>query len=423
MAKKKSKTQKYKKNLKKKLNKTATVVAKKEVLENKGTKATQIAEEKIVKTAAKSSKMEPVKKNKAKTENKTTKCSSKSLSNKESSNVKSTKLRQVVDKDHVKYNVALTEPDKYNAKKKDSNKNNVLKKGKPKKEKNVDKVSKIRSESNIKYRFTKIREGLSKRTKKIVLKFNEYKNKLDKIKEDRSIKTKKKALRKKIVLPKKAEVQDRKKFVEKDKGKKKNVWIRLVYELYTNVHIIFNALLVIFFLVLMIALFRIEVLKVGTILYIGVIVLFLILIALSYTKYMSGKIFSILLCVGMGFAIYQMQYTYDFVRNLASNVYEYKTYYVVTFNNSLNKSIYIINNKSVGLLKENCVNVERRLNTKLDDVNYIEYDDLNKMFDDFYSSQYRAIVVNENQYKYLKNNIQGNKDVKILYEFKANAKK
>ena len=64
------------------------------------------------------------------------------------------------------------------------------------------------------------------------------------------------------------------------------------------------------------------------------------------------------------------------------------------------------------------------LNTKLDGINYLEYENINELFNDFYDQKFRAILVNENQYKYLKNNIEENShDVKILYEFQANAKK
>ena len=81
-------------------------------------------------------------------------------------------------------------------------------------------------------------------------------------------------------------------------------------------------------------------------------------------------------------------------------------------------------NKKVGLYKENTINIERKLNTKIGNINYIEYDNLNEMFDDFYDQRFRAVLVNENQYKYMKNYINENsRDVKILYEFKANAKK
>ena len=164
-------------------------------------------------------------------------------------------------------------------------------------------------------------------------------------------------------------------------------------------------------------LIRIEVLKTGTIIYICSIVLFLMIVAISYNKYLSGKIFTLFITAGMSLGIYYMQYTYDFIRNLNTNVYEYKTYYVVAFDTTINRSIYTINNKKVGLLKENCINIERKLNTKLDKVNYIEYDNINTLFKDFYNSKFKAILVNENQYNYLKNNIEENsRDVKILYE-------
>ena len=207
-------------------------------------------------------------------------------------------------------------------------------------------------------------------------------------------------------------------------SKKKNIIIRLFYEIIKNLHIIFNAIIITTFILLLVGLIRIQVLEKGTIIYISAIILFLMAVAISYNKYMSGKIFTIILTIGMGFGIYHMQYTYDFIRNLNSNMYEYKTYYVVTFDNGSNRSIYNINNKKVGLLVDNCINIERILNTKLDKVNYLEYKDINELFKDFYNQKFRAILVNENQYKYLKNNIEPNsRDIKILYEFQANAKK
>lgn len=220
------------------------------------------------------------------------------------------------------------------------------------------------------------------------------------------------------------EIRKQKEKEKKEKIKKKNIFVRLIYDIVSNRHIFFNAVLILFFIVLVIGMTRIEEISRGTIIYVSLISIFLITVAISYNRYLSGKLFTIALCAIMGFAIYRIQYTYDFIRNLNSTVYEYKTYYVVTFNNNQNKSIYNINNKKVGLYKENTINIERKLNTKLDKVNYIEYEDLNKMFDDFYNQNFRAVLVNENQYKYMKNYINDNsRDVKILYEFKANAKK
>lgn len=209
---------------------------------------------------------------------------------------------------------------------------------------------------------------------------------------------------------------------DNDKVVINNKFIRLLFSIYNNSNIIFNTLGIVLFIIMIVGLNRIKVFETSTILYIGIIVGFLLFVAISFNKYISGKIFTSILSVGMIICIWHMQYTYDFFRNLNTGLYEYKTYYVVTFDNGLNKSIYNINNKKIGLLKDNCTNIERKLNTKIEPV-YVEYEDMNKLFDDFYNQNYRAILVNENQYKYLKNNIQNNRSVKILYEFIANAKK
>ncbi len=210
--------------------------------------------------------------------------------------------------------------------------------------------------------------------------------------------------------------------IQEPKPKIKGFWGVLKY-INSKLHILFNAAIIVIFALLILGLIRIDEFKGSTILYIALIVGFLNIVAISYNKYWSGRIFTVLLCAGMIFGIYEMQYTYDFINNLNTAQYEYKTYYVVSFDNGLNKSIYNINNKKVGLLKDNCTNIERKLNTKLTGVKYIEYEDQNQMFTDFYNQQFRAVIVNENQYNYLKNNINNTKAVKILYDFKANAKK
>ncbi len=245
---------------------------------------------------------------------------------------------------------------------------------------------------------------------------------LTKIKQTKKTKTTKIKLNKKVKEPIVIkEIPVKKEIPEKIK---KNVFLRFFYEIFHNLHIVFNTLLIVTFIILLIGLIRIDTFSKGTIIYISCIALFLMTVAISYNKYLSGKVFTLILTAAMGFAIYSMQYTYDFIRNLNSSEYEYKTYYVVTFDNDRNKSIYNINNKKVGLLKENSINIERKLNTKLDEVNYIEYTDINQLFSDFFSQKSRAILLNENQYKYLKNGIEkNNRDVKILYEFKVNAKK
>lgn len=376
MAKKKSKTQKYKKNQKKKLQKDLNIT-------------------------------ETIK---SQTNEKTT---------------KTEKTKQLVDKDKVNYNVVINEkkqtkstPKKQSTSPKstktDTKKQIISEKTNNKKNTQSNKKQQVQLTRNNKFK-EKINNTISK-IKNVFSKSNKKEKAFKKNNKDlKKIQTQKTSKNIKKYIPK----------IKKDENiKKKNIFFRLLHELKNNLHIIFNTILIVTFIITLIGLIRINVFKTGTIIYMCAIALFLMIVAISYNKYMSGKVFTILLTAAMSFAIYEMQYTYDFIRNLNSTIYEYKTYYVVTFNTSSNRSIYNINNKKVGLLEENCINIERKLNTKLDKVNYIEYKDVNELFNDFFEQEFRAIIVNENQYKYLVNKIEeGSRDVKILYEFEVNAKK
>lgn len=384
MAKKKSKTQKSKQNLKKKIKNTQN--------------STSTAKKEATKTTPKTNNV-PKKNNTPK------KDSNKPEIKKEQP--KQVKSKQVVKKEEVKYNVALDK---------------IKNEEKPKKEKQlVDK-------DKVKYNVVLTEPETIKKKEHVVeepqkKKFN-LKEKLN------TISTKIKGFLSKF---KKNKVEEKKpkKYVKKDKKNKKpeevkpkNIILRAFYELKKNFHIIFNVALIITYIILLTGLIRTNAFSKGTIIYVSCIAIFLIIVATSYTKYISGKIFSILILSAMIYGIYNIQYTYDFINNLNSNEYEYKTYYVVTFNNGQNKSIYNINNKKVCLLKDNSKNIKRKLDTKLDSVKYVEHEDPNKLYSDFYNTDCRAIIVNENQYKYLTNNIEPNhRNIKILYEFKANGRK
>lgn len=198
-----------------------------------------------------------------------------------------------------------------------------------------------------------------------------------------------------------------------------NVVIRSLVKLYRNLHIVFNSVLIASFLILGLAAFKVEVYETSTIIYFGSLLLFLILVAIAQNKYFSGKVFTILLVVGMAFVTSKIQYTYDFISIINSQKYEYKTYYVVAIDNSQNRTIHNINNKKVGVLKEVGTKTSRVLNTKIKKVTYLEYENNNDLFDNFYGHQVRAMIVTENQYKYLENNPRNNKEIKILHEFKA----
>ncbi len=391
--------------------------------------------------------------------------------------VQQKKNSQVVPSSEVKYNVVLTEPQKYKSKKtqnkpnanQSNNKNTKQTQKKGKVVKNTDVLYNVVLTNNNKKPIIKTSEKKVNLEKKELKKFNIKellsKIKLPKKKEEskKSVLKKKETTNKKsfnikeffhiqkkekkekiysqdfIHTSKKKKVYSKNYVVKKTSGKKsgkivesnqytierkkpKNIFLRLLYEIWTNMNVIFDTILILTFVLFLIGIIKIDVFKQNTIIYISGLIIFLMIIAISYNKHIEGWIFTLLLCAGMGFAIYQMQYTYDFINALNTSEYEMKTYYIVTFDNPTNRSLYNVSNKKVGILKDNEVNVERYLNTLIK-TNYIEYDDVNEMFDDFYGQRLRAVIVMDNEYKYLENNIENNKTVKILYEFQVNGKK
>ena len=191
------------------------------------------------------------------------------------------------------------------------------------------------------------------------------------------------------------------------------------------VSLVFNCILLLTFIILLIGVLRVDVFTKKEILW-GVCLLgFLILIALSYNKYISGKIFTIMLVSGMIFGIYKLQYTYDFFHNLNTIKYEYKKYYLVGFDIPQNVNVYSINGKKVGLLTDNYKHVQRKVNTIVDDVNYMLYENEDVLFNSLYNSDVRALLLTENEYKYLQidSKFHSEKNLKVLYEFKINAPK
>ncbi len=228
----------------------------------------------------------------------------------------------------------------------------------------------------------------------------------------------------KKITPKKKKAKDS--YIEEDKPKvyPKNKFLKALVIIHENLYIPFDTIIILAFIILIIGMNRVQVIPSSTIKYIACIVGFLSLVAISLNKYLSGRIFTILITAGMVGGIYYLNYTYDFINNLNTKLYEYQEYYVVSLDNGRNKSIYNINNKKVGLLDDNSKNVKHVLNTKLDHVTYITYKNQDKLYEEFIESKTRAIIVKENQYKYIQNNnIKPDIKVKILYKFNVNTKK
>ena len=221
-------------------------------------------------------------------------------------------------------------------------------------------------------------------------------------------------------------IQKRNKEVEEEpiKAYPKNKFLKALVIFHENLYIPFDTIIVLTYIILIVGMCRVQVIPSSTIKYIAGIVGFLSIVAISLNKYISGRIFTLLITAGMCCGIYYLNYTYDFINNLNTKLYEYQEYYVVSLDNGRNKSIYNINNKKVGIVEENSRNVKHVLNTKLDRVSYVVYKDQEKLYSDFLDNKTRAIIVKENQYKYIQNNnINPGIKVKILYKFNVNTKK
>ena len=221
-------------------------------------------------------------------------------------------------------------------------------------------------------------------------------------------------------------IQKRNKEVEEEpiKTYPKNKFLKALVIFHENLYIPFDTIIVLTYIILIVGMCRVQVIPSSTIKYIAGIVGFLSIVAISLNKYISGRIFTLLITAGMCCGIYYLNYTYDFINNLNTKLYEYQEYYVVSLDNGRNKSIYNINNKKVGIVEENSKNVKHVLNTKLDRVSYVVYKDQEKLYSDFLDNKTRAIIVKENQYKYIQNNnINPGIKVKILYKFNVNTKK
>lgn len=212
-------------------------------------------------------------------------------------------------------------------------------------------------------------------------------------------------------------------FEEKEEKVRKPSKYRIVNIFFTiidNLYLLFNAVIGVTFIFLMIGLIEVNNFSNNFIIYVGCLLGFLVLVAMSYNRYLSGRILTIILCAGMFFTIFKLQYNYDFLDGLDHRNYETKTYYVVTFDNNLTKKIYSLNNKKVGLLNDNKVNIERKLNIKVESINYLEFDDLQEMVDLFYNREMRAVIVTPNQYKYLSSaEDKYGRKVKVIYTFEA----
>ena len=204
----------------------------------------------------------------------------------------------------------------------------------------------------------------------------------------------------------------KKEFVEPEHSKKNNI-----------IYWAFNIVLLLTFILLINGL-RVTGLSTKFIIYIAFLLFILIGVAILLNRYVSGKVFTCILVIGMAIAIIRINDTYDYIHSLDKINYETKTYYVVTLDSVRNTKIYNLNNKKIALLKGNEVNEEKILNIKLDGVRYELYEDFDVMINGLFSSNYRAVILSKEEYNRMENTqFDNRKKTKILYTFEAVSKK
>lgn len=314
--------------------------------------------------------------------------------------------KQIVDAKDILYNVPL---------------NNELKKEaeqiteEPKKQEPKIKYIGLKEYIALKIKEFKDKKKKNKKTKK-----NGKKTIDPKIKKAEEKAKRRQEYKERLILNQQLEKKVQK--IEKDYSKY-NIVIRTFVKIYRNLHVLFNSIIIISFIILLLGAFKVEVYETSTILYFGSLLLFLIIVAISQNKYLSGKVFTIILTIGMAFITAHIQNTYDFIKILNTKSYEYKTYYVAAFDVPKNRTIHSLNNKKICVLQDISEKTSLVLDTKIDKATYLAYNNTDLMFEEFYGQKCRGIIVNENQYKYLENNPKKNKKIRTIYEFKAVTKK
>jgi len=369
---------------------------------NKKTETKKITAKELTKTKA----IKKVQKNEVNKEEKTEKKLNKYQKAYKNNSKNTQKSKQIVNAKDVIYNVPL---------------NNELKKEiEEPKEEPTKQEPKIKYIGLKEYIALKIKEFKNNKKKTKKTKKNSKKTIDPKIKKAEEKAKRRQEYKERLILNQQLEKKVQK--IEKDYSKY-NIVVRTFVKLYRNLHILFNSIIIISFIILLLGAFKVEVYETSSILYFGSLLLFLIIVAISQNKYLSGKVFTIILTVGMAIVTAQIQNTYDFIKIMNTKSYEYKTYYVAAFDVPKNRTVHSLNNKKICVLKDISEKTSLVLDTKIDKATYLAYNNTDLMFEEFYSQKCRGIIVNENQYKYLENNPKKNRKIRTIYEFKAVTKK
>ncbi len=152
---------------------------------------------------------------------------------------------------------------------------------------------------------------------------------------------------------------------------------------------------------------------------------FIVLITIAVLSYLSkrnkvynfGVFLTILANILFAFEIYSINNNYDYLKNVTSLKYEYKTYEVyVQKSNTTYSSIEKLNGKTIGLLKNNQNNVKEYLNN-LVKIDYKEYNSVDELCEGIKNGDIQAFIIVEDKTNQLKNNKYINK-IRVIYSNK-----
>ena len=130
--------------------------------------------------------------------------------------------------------------------------------------------------------------------------------------------------------------------------------------------------------------------------------------------YNAGAFLTLILNIILLFEIVTINNRYEYLQNLSSREYTYKTYEVyvqksnTTYNN-LNK----LEGKRIGLLRDNDKNVINYLDN-LVNINYFEYDDIESIYEGIRTGEIQAFIINSDSKDELIENKYSNK-IRVIY--------
>lgn len=118
--------------------------------------------------------------------------------------------------------------------------------------------------------------------------------------------------------------------------------------------------------------------------------------------YNIGVMLTIILNLIVIYNINALNNDYSYINNVISEKYQYNDYYILVKKNTKYSSLDKINNKKVGILRNNRINVESTINNKVK-INYIEYGNNQELLNSIDNNEVQAIIISKRTYQKLNN--------------------